>query len=296
MSVNILRSVGVSLVGCAVLAGCGGPSGAATGSGPPGHAMPQGQPPSHDGAGPQPAGPAASLPTASGPIIADHRAVAAFDTIDPSYIQQVRSRFRIVYWHTSHGSQIITGMEMLAAQPGSAFPPPKSLMRTEYGDLGQDGDRTWARKTTKLLDASGDTHNVAMWSWCRGVARSSVDPVGPYLEAMGELEQEFPQVRFIYMTGHADPWRPALATRNQQIRDYCQAHGKVLFDFGAIDTHDPAGTHHPKASDKCEWCASWCASHSCPSCSECAHSHCLNCLNKGKAFWWLLARLAGWEG
>jgi hypothetical protein len=28
---------------------------------------------------------------------------------------------------------------------------------------------------------------------------------------------------------------------------------------------------------------------------ECAHSHCFNCYLKGKAFWWLLARMAGWS-
>ena len=27
-----------------------------------------------------------------------------------------------------------------------------------------------------------------------------------------------------------------------------------------------------------------------------AHSHCLNCYQKGKAFWWMMARIAGWDG
>jgi len=31
-------------------------------------------------------------------------------------------------------------------------------------------------------------------------------------------------------------------------------------------------------------------------CDECAHSQALNCVLKGRAFWWMMARLAGWNG
>ena len=38
----------------------------------------------------------------------------------------------------------------------------------------------------------------------------------------------------------------------------------------------------------------WCASHSCPTCGDCPHSHCFNCYQKGKAFWWMMAKIYGW--
>ncbi len=31
-------------------------------------------------------------------------------------------------------------------------------------------------------------------------------------------------------------------------------------------------------------------------CSWCPHAHRLNCIIKAKAWWWLMARIAGWDG
>ena len=70
-----------------------------------------------------------------------------------------------------------------------------------------------------------------------------------------------------------------LRQRNDQIRNYAQSHNKVLFDFADIERHDLNGVDHPNETDACGWCGSF-SSLSC----TCAHSHCLNCLNKGKAF------------
>ena len=54
------------------------------------------------------------------------------------------------------------------------------------------------------------------------------------------------------MTGHLDGTGPSgnLYARNDQIRDYCVANGKVLFDFADIESWDPGGVYYPDEDDE----------------------------------------------
>ena len=235
-------------------------------------------------------------------IIADHLAAAAFDDIPAATLPAVQSGYRIWYGHTSHGSQIVTGMSMLYAEDGQyAFNAGEgSLVLEDQGDvdLGYEGNLDWTYITRDLLDQPDNTINVMMWSWCGGVSENTEAGINTYLDAMNQLESDYPDVTFIYMTGHLDGSGPSenLYARNNQIREYCRTHGKILFDFADIESYDPDGNYYPDGSDACEWCTDWCSTHTCPTCDECQHSVCFNCYQKGRAFWWLMARIAGWEG
>lgn len=233
-------------------------------------------------------------------ILADHTIVSQFPTIPESVIYQIRNNYRIFYGHTSHGSQIVTGMGMVydedtlyAYNNGTG-----TLSLTETGgDLGANGDLSWVAPTRSYLD-SHPTCNMVMWSWCGQVSSNTEEGINIYLNAMTELEQDYPGVTFVYMTGHLDGTGPEenLYVRNNQIRAYCASHNKVLFDFADIESYDPDGTYYPDGSDDCAWCSVWCSTHSCLDCGgSCAHSHCFNCYQKGKSFWWMMARIAGWN-
>lgn len=236
----------------------------------------------------------------NGLIIAGHLAAADFELIPASYIESVKSGYRIFYVHTSHGSQIISGMAILR-DSSSLYDfndGAGALYIDEYGDdLGHYGDTSWVPVTRQRLNQAENNINVVMWSWCGGCSDNTEEGINIYLNAVNGLEQDYPEVVFIYMTGHLDGTGldGNLYARNNQIRAYCADNNKILFDFADIESYDPDGNFYPDAGDNCDWCADWCGSHPCYDCS-CAHSHCFNCYLKGKAFWWMMARIAGWDG
>ena len=267
----------------------------------------------------------------TGAILADHTHTG-LSLIPQSAIEKAKSALRLFYAHTSHGSQPVSGMQVLMddesnnglydfTSDGSVAAGMLSLddHYADLGDLGQSGDTAWADITRDYLDsAAGADRNVVVWSWCGGVSDNTSEGIAIYLQAMSQLEQEYPAVTFVYMTGHLDGTGVDgnLNQMNNLIRDYALANDKVLFDFADIESYDPDEAEFMSllATDGCyydadgdgnpwndtaNWALDWCVAHPgdarCLSCS-CAHSEALNCNLKARAFWWMLARIAGWDG
>ncbi|MCJ7619539.1 MAG: DUF11 domain-containing protein [Anaerolineae bacterium] len=196
---------------------------------------------------------------------------------------------------------------------GAVTPGVLSLAdQTPEGDLGNPDRVTWESRTRTYLDGPGGNRNVVVWSWCGQVSDATQTNIQTYLNLMNGLEQDYRNVTFVYMTGHLDGTgvEGNLNQRNEQIRQYCRNNNKVLFDFADIESYDPDGNEFLSkgAWDECgyvcdpgpcNWADEWCAAHgsdpSCDSC-DCAHSRPLNCNLKARAFWWMLARIAGWPG
>ena len=75
---------------------------------------------------------------------------------------------------------------------------------TPSGDLGNPDRVTWASTTRNYLNTPGNNRNVVIWSWCGQVSPASEADINTYLNLMNQLERDFPDVKFVYMTGHLD--------------------------------------------------------------------------------------------
>jgi hypothetical protein len=279
-------------------------------------------------------------------MIIDHRCTD-IHAIPQEWISRAKSELQIAYGHTSHGSQITTGVTGLVGfMNGKGYPQdlyawnnggtdgaldlrePLSSRRSFLGlsrldaianrlgisglgsgayDLGNPNRTAWATATRNYLNAHSDV-NVVMWSWCGQVSSATAADIETYLKLMSDLERDYPYVRFVYMTGHTDgTGLPGnLHVRNQQIRDYCNANKKILYDFEDIESYDPDGKYfgdknvtYDCSYSSGNWATEWQNSHmpgvdwyQCTS----AHSQPLNANLKAYAAWWLWARLAGWDG
>jgi hypothetical protein len=79
-----------------------------------------------------------------GAIVVDHTAIVDFATLSASECESIRAAHRITYGHTSHGSQLVTGMQMLAAEDDRYALP---ALHEVGDDLGHEGDVSWASLT-----------------------------------------------------------------------------------------------------------------------------------------------------
>ncbi len=257
-------------------------------------------------------------PPAGGALIVDHTSVAAFDRIPAQWLAAAK-QLTMHYVHTSHGGQIVSGLEaMELAEPAygvaigfysTVLLPPQEdppVFRMYRNALDPTG--YWSTEAGRALTRSAagtGWFGYSMFAWCGEMTGASAATVQQYLDTMNAFETEFPSMRFIYMTGHTDgtdtPSTPtSLKYNNNLIRQYAIANNKVLFDFADIESYDPAGNYYLNDYEgNCTWCAGWCDSHP-EDCinlaSSCAHTHPYICKLKAKAFWYMMARLAGWDG
>jgi len=259
------------------------------------------------------------------PLVVDHRNTDITDIPD-QWIEEAK-KFVVHYAHTSHGSQVLTGLTWLENQDpkynvdiqasGSVVLPGDTTALRIYDGNNYPGD-TYITPEKYWESADGINHtrsviatgwfDFSLWTWCGQATSYSETQIQTYLDVLAGFEDEYPGNRAIYYTGHTDGSAPGstLWRNNDMIRQYVQDNQMVLFDFADIEVYTPdgSGPYYNDGNGNCEWCEAWCSNHltsfECQDLpepdTECAHTHGLFCTLKGQAFWALMARLAGWDG
>ncbi len=271
-------------------------------------------------------------PPSGSRIIINHE-TTDINRIPSTYINLAKNNLRLVYTSTSHGRQVYWGLNALASYNslyGISDYITSGKLYVEYSyyggiggtggcyDIGNCGDDIYY-PTANYLDDHPE-FNVVMWSWC---SISSHNPE-TYIESMKSLITDYPDVHFVFMTGHTEGTceNAAVDLRNNIIRDFiyydefCDNHECILFDFADIEEHNPYGEDY---MDDCvtenlnydggNWGEEYRLSNSnthtalIPYVANfgCDHSSSptgayLNCALKGEAAWWMLARIVGWSG
>jgi len=245
-------------------------------------------------------------------IVADHLSTRA--NIPDEWIEASK-QLKVHYGHTSHGAQINVGLERLPYDVSIGYgnlPNTSGLnildgtfINGSYDNTVQpikywDGDA--GRNCTRYVLNNYDI-DVSIFMWCWELRSMNEAYVDRYLNSMEQLEQEFPDVIFIYATGHSQTYEghhyyghlgngylPIFTRNHNRIRQYCMDNNKVLFDFGEIDCWWFDGNSWSQSTTN-----GYPREHDHYNIDQAGHTSYENCENKGKAFWWLLARLSGWQ-
>ena len=253
--------------------------------------------------------------------------LAALRAIPEADIVRAKQKLVVAYGHTSHGSQLVSGMGPLDSFMGDrglyTFSGNAQAGTLRLLDGAMPSDCGYTSGTAGVMQYEIDTRkflgeanaqgrgsaqpavNVVMWSFCGQM--SGFDPakeVRWYLDGMTRLEKTYPGIAFVYMTGHLDGSGVAgrLNQNNEIVRAYCRANGKWLFDFADIESYDPDGNEYLSrgANDNCDyqggnWAREWQAKHregvdwyQC----DAAHSQALNGNRKAYGAWALFAAIA----
>ncbi len=202
----------------------------------------------------------------------------------------------------------------------------------DASDLSRD-ETAFIQTTRNYLAAPENSSvNVVMWSWCNIAGH---EPAKNYLPGMdsliaeyseggskigtGEGQREVP-VTFIFMTGHANEnanvgdYNPK--AQAALITEHCNTNGYFCLDYYSIDSHDMDDNYWEDVGDDGNsgeyggnFYKDWQDEHSLgvdyfenkasPGGSVAFGSHTtqhITANRKGYAMWWILARIAGWNG
>lgn len=202
-------------------------------------------------------------------------------------IEAAKDNLHIAYFHSSHGSRVISGMRGLRNYKAGdsdlygftedGIPVSGKLDIDDDDESGNDlsakddvesnGHTQWFNETVTYLDDPSHSHiNVVMWSWCDPSPHdhqkyiddmetliSMYGPGGTKIGTGTGHTKQIP-VTFVFMTGHPNgDGESAKETGayhcHKLVRDHCIRNNRFCLDYWDIETHGMDDTYYPYADD-----------------------------------------------
>jgi hypothetical protein len=227
-------------------------------------------------------------------ILIDHNCVDV--SVIPDRYVLPASSLRVMVRHASVGQGIIWGLDCLAGKhptnsvcscfPAGKYDRSRWVFEARMGNWQDKIDDLVTQTTARL-----DDFDVFTMKLCYIDALGDGHPDWEYFRSqMEKLEADYPCKTFVWWTipltrdGQAGTdWF------NTQIRAYCAAQGKILFDIADVECHEADGTKLLNAGGNEIISANY---------TKEIHAGHLNPTGRvrvASAFWHLMARIAGWN-
>jgi len=253
---------------------------------------------------------------ACGSIVVDHtclevKADGSLAEIIPQVYLDGARQLKVLFCHASVGGTIVNAMagnkglaklnasRYLINQQANAeaawFDSHSGLINISRTDWPVNGSK--ARGFDHLIRNLGyglpSRTNVAFMKYCYidWLPGTNVEPKWTeYRTMMEALEADYPSITFVWWTtaitaaGDGGDLRERF---NTLVREYCAAHGKVLFDLADIESHDLQGNPCYDDIGAEAMYAGYAV--------DGQHPTDIGQMRLASAVWWLLARIAGWQ-
>jgi hypothetical protein len=228
-------------------------------------------------------------------ILIDHNCVD-LSVIPDAYLPKAAA-LRMLTRHASVGDGINWGLDCLAGSKPtqsvcSSFPPGK-YDRSNW-HLENRGNPGWKAKVDDLVAQTASRasdFDVFTMKFCYIDALGNNRPDWEYFRSrMEQLEADYPDKKFVWWTiPLTRDGQAGTDLFNAQVRSYCAANGKILFDIADIECHEPNGVKLTNAAGNEVISQNY---------TREIHAGHLNPEGRVRvvsALWHLMARLAGWQ-
>lgn len=234
-------------------------------------------------------------------VVVDHTCVDSADRAIPQEFLDKARGLKVLFGHQSVGGNVMEGLAALAEQKKERYAcefvnePEASAFdeKAVWGEFAvgenEDPSRKIAHFREKLEEGYGKKADVAMMKLCfvdftddKARAKATFEECRDAMEA---LEKAFPKLRLVWWTAPLEESGNAGRNEyNRLVREHCKAEGKILFDLADIESHDAKG----KARGEPSLCKAYS--------EDGGHLNDEGKRRAARAWWWLTARLAGWDG